>query len=316
MSEPLFIGIDVSKARLDVHCRPLNKAWAVPNTPKGRRKLLKQLIPLHPLRIVMEATGRFEQPLARLLAQADLTVVVTNPRRVKAFATCIGQNTKSDPIDARTIAQFAQAVEPEARQILTAEEIALQECTSYRRALVAEMAAHKNQLHAHAVPVIQRSLKRLIAHLQKEIDRLEAFLLKHIAQDEARQAVLACVQSVPGVGKVTAITLVTELPELGQLSNRELSSLVGVAPFNRDSGTMQGKRAIGLGRAPVRSALYMATLSAVRHEPGLKAFHDRLRAAGKPAKVVLTACIRKLVCLLNAMVRNNRPYQKHLRPTA
>lgn len=313
MSEPLFIGIDVSKAHLDVHCWPLNRAWQVPNTPSGQRRLLKELLKLKPQRVVMEATGRLEQPVARLLSQAGLFVVITNPRRIKAFAKCIGQNTKTDPIDARTIAHFAQAIEPPQREILTAKEIELQELMSYRRSLVADIAAHKNRLKAHPVPEIQQSLKRLLKALEKERTRVEDELKQRVSLDARRQAVLECVQSVPGVGLVTGLTLVSELPELGQLNHRQISALVGVAPFNRDSGVLQGKRAVGFGRAPVRSAAYMAVLSAVRHEPGLKAFHDRLRAAGKPAKVVFTACIRKLLCLLNAMVRDNRPYQKELR---
>jgi len=309
MSEPLYIGIDVSKATLDIHYRPLERDGQVPNTPKGRQRLLEDLLPLKPHRILLEATGRLEQPLARLLSQAALPVVVTNPRRVREFAKCTGRLAKTDKIDARTLAHFGEAIKPTPRPVLTQADTELQELTSYRRTLVADLAARKNQLKAHPVLAIQRSVERVMKALKKELERVDQELLKRIAQDEARQSVFECVQSVPGVGKVTALTLVTELRELGTLSNREISALVGVAPFNHDSGTLEGKRAVGFGRAPVRSALYMATLSAVKWEPGLKAFHDRLRAKGKPAKVVLTACLRKLLCLLNAMVRHQQPYQ-------
>lgn len=315
MKEPLFVGIDVSKAHLDLHCRPLNTAWQVPNTPDGHQQVLQALLQLRPQRIVVEATGRLEQPLARLLDQAHLPIVVTNPRQAKAFAKCTSRHAKTDPLDARNLAQFIQAVDLPHRQVLTAEETELQELSSYRRALVAQIAAQKQRMSAHPVPAIQASLERLLETLRQELKDLDHKILAQINQDAQRQAVFERLQEVPGVGQVTALTLVTLLPELGQLTNREISSLVGVAPFNRDSGTLQGKRAIGYGRAPVRTALFMAVLTAVKYEPGLKVFHERLKAAGKPAKVVLTACVRKLICLLNAMVRDNRPYHKELRIT-
>lgn len=309
MSEAPYIGIDVSKARLDVHARPLNRDWQVPNTPKGRQRLLEDLLSLQPQNVILEATGRLEQPVARLLHQAHLPVVVVNPRKVRNFARCTGREAKTDPIDARALAHFGEAIQPAPRPILTVEDTELQECMSYRRSLIAEIAARKNQKKAHPVAAIQRSLARLLSSLEKELEQLDQELQKRIGQDEKRQAVYECVQSVPGVGPVTAMTLVTELKELGSLSNREISALVGVAPFNRDSGTLQGKRAVGFGRAGVRSALYMAVLSAMRHEPGIRAFYQRLIAKGKKTKVAQTACIRKLLCLLNSMVRHMQPYQ-------
>lgn len=312
MSEALYIGIDVSKANLDVHCRPLNKEWQVPNTPTGHQNLLKELLDIHPRQIVMEATGRLEQPMARLLVSAELPVIVTNPRRAKAFAKCVGYVAKTDSIDARMLAHYGEAIQPVSRHIPTKEETELQELSSYRRSLVANIAAHKNQVKSHPVLAIQKSLGRLLKGLEKELQQLDVLLMKQVAQDSKKQFVFECVQSVPGVGKVTALALVTELRELGKLTNREISALVGVAPFNRDSGTLQGKRAVGFGRAPVRSALYMATLSAVKHEPSLKVFYERLKAAGKPAKVALTASIRKLLCLLNSMVRNQTNYQARI----
>lgn len=315
MSEPLFIGIDVSKAHLDLHCHPLNTTWQVTNTPSGHQQILETLQNLNPQRIVVEATGRLEQPLVRLLNQAQLPIVVTNPRRAKAFAKCIGHHAKTDPLDARNLAQFAQAVELPVHQILSLEEAELQELSSYRRALVAQIAAQKHRMTTHLLPAIQQSVERIHQSLRQELQQLDQLLLERIAQDTRRQTVFEQIQEVPGVGRVTALTLVSLLPELGQLSNREISSLVGVAPFNRDSGTLKGKRAIGYGRAPVRTALFMAVLAAVKHEPGLKTFHDRLKGAGKPPKVVLTACVRKLVCLLNALVRDRKSYQKELRIT-
>lgn len=307
MSAPCFVGIDVSARTLDVALLPGEKTWQVANDAAGHAALLSQLAPLAPERIMLEATGGYEVPVVQALADAGLAVVRLNPRQVRSFARTIGQLAKTDRLDALLLARYGDCLRPELRPVPAAAQQELKAVVARRRDLVAMRSGDKQRLR-HASGLVRDDICSLIADLDRRIAALEAEAARLIAAHPAWAATAALVQTMPGIGPITAATLVADLPELGQLRHGQLAVLVGVAPLNQDSGTARGRRGTWGGRAALRAVLYMAAVTAVRHNPVLATFHARLTAAGKAPKVVLVACLHKLLTILNAMVRDGRAW--------
>jgi transposase len=301
-------GVDVSKDRLDVCILPEVEAFAVANDPEGIDSLLGRLQAARAELAVLEATAGYERPLAAAIAAAGIAVAVVNPRQARDFAKATGRLAKTDRIDAEILARFAAAVEPLPSVIPDEEARALQYILARRRQLLSMLVAEKNRLLMAPESVAKR-IRAHVRWLEKELSRTDRDLDEAIRESEAWRRNEALLRSVPGVGPVLARTLLAELPELGTLSHKRLSALVGVAPFNRDSGMLRGKRAVWGGRAHVRAALYMGALVAVRHNPVLEEFYGRLLSAGKPKKVALVACMRKLLAILNAMLRDRAPWR-------
>jgi transposase len=309
MSEPqTFVGIDVAKAQLDIAVRPTGERWTIPNDDASITALVAPFQALSPTLIVLEATGGFQRAVVAALAAAALPVVVVNPRQARDFAKATGQLAKTDALDARGLAHFAEAIRPTPRPVPDAQTDELRALLTRRRQLIAMRTAEQNRLGS--------ALSRMQAAMQAHITWLEAHLAT--LDDDLDTALRASpvwrerdtlYRSVPGIGPVCARTLLLELPELGTLNRQRMAALVGVAPFNRDSGTLRGHRTIWGGRATVRATLYMGVLVAVRHNPVLKACYERLLAAGKAKKVALVACMRKLLTILNAMVKHQTPWQ-------
>ena len=291
----VFVGIDVSKQRLDVHVRPTG--------------LVAPLGALAPQLIVLEATGGLQVKVAAALAAAGLPVAVVNPRQVRDFARAIGRLAKTNSIDAEVIARFAEAVRPEPRPLPNTAAQMLAALVARKRELVALRTAEKNRRRHAAADFVRRDLDASIEALARRIDALDQEIDQQVKGSPIWLARENLLKSVPGVGPGLARTLIAELPELGRLGRRKIAALVGVAPFNRDRGTLRGKRTIWGGRAAVRAILYMAAVSAARCNPAIAALYKRLRSAGKPAKVALTACMRKLLTILNAILRNQQPWQ-------
>lgn len=304
----VFIGIDVSKQFLDIAQWPSERTWRVIQEEFAVRALVEELRVLNPARIVLEATGGLETPVTAALATAGLPVAVVNPRQARDFARATGHLAKTDVIDARLLARLGQSLAPPVRPLKDEETRELEALLTRRRQIVEMLTMEKNRLHT-AVKAVRRDITAHIAWLTKRLNDVDGELKGAIAECEALRAKDAIIQSAPGAGKVLATTLLASLPELGLLNRREISALVGVAPLNCDSGTRQGARHIWGGRAAVRTVLYMATLSAIRCNPDIRAFHARLMAAGKKPKVAITACMRKFLTILNAMVRSNTPWQ-------
>ncbi len=300
-----YVGIDVSKATLDVASLPNAESWAVTNDDLGLAELTPRLVALAPVLVVLEATGGFETLAAITLAKAGLPIAVVNPRQVRDFAKAMGQLAKTDALDAGILAAFAQRMRPEPRPLPDEAAQLLESLLTRRRQLVDMLTAEKNRLGFARGPV-KRDINRHIRWLEKRLADVDGDLKDAIAASPLYHAKAALLRSVPGVGPVTTITLLASLPELGQLSRQQIAALVGVAPMNRDSGARRGKRMVWGGRAPVRAVLYMAALVGIKHNPVLRQFYDRLRAAGKPFKVAVTACMRKLLTILNAMLHQNR----------
>lgn len=307
MSQKQWIGIDVCKAHLDIHFRPSQTSFRVTNTETGITELLGQLAQVEVEQVILEATGGLEHPVARALHQQGLTVSVINPRQGRDFAKATGQLAKNDAIDAAVLAQFGEALRPSATVFASEAEEALQDLVSRRRQLVEMLAAEKNR--RSILRKLPPDLDEHITWLQERIRQLDAEIQRLGQTHQEWQAKLDLLQSVPGIGPVIAITLVANLPELGLLKDKRISALVGVAPFNHDSGKFRGQRRIWGGRAAVRSALFMGALVAVRHNTVLKDFYDRLVAAGKAKKLALVACIHKLLRILNAILRDQKPWQ-------
>jgi transposase len=307
--ERMYVGIDVAKDRLDVHIRPTGEAFTVARDGEGLAALVTRLSELGPQLVVVEATGGFEVTVASALAAAQVPLAVVNPRQIRDFARATGKLAKTDALDAAAIAHFAEAVRPQPRPIPDEQAQALGELVSRRRQVVEMIVAetHRRRQLSH-----RRLLKRLDRHLlvlQDELTDIEAELGDTIRGTPAWRENEDLLKSVPGIGNATARTLLAELPELGTLGRKQIAALVGVAPLNRDSGTMRGKRTVWGGRASVRASLYMATLVASRHNAVIAAMYGRLRSAGKPAKLALTACMRKLLTILNAILRDRTPWQ-------
>lgn len=307
MEIPQFVGIDVSKERLDIAVRPSGERWNCPYTEEGLKSLKERLRAHSPARVVLEATGGLEVELVDLLAQASLPVVVTNPRAVRDFAKATGRLAKTDALDAEVLAAFAEAVQPPLRPLPDAEQRRLQALVLRRRQIVGMIVMEKNRL-SQAPAVLKKSVADHIRWLERQLEGLDKELEVLIRQSPLWQDTYQILRSVPGVGPTLATALVAGLPELGHLGRKPIAALVGVAPFNRDSGVFRGKRCVWGGRASIRSTLFMAALVAARHNPVIRAFYRRLREAGKAAKVALTACMRKLLTILNAMVKNRTPW--------
>ena len=300
-----YIGIDVSKATLDVASLPDGESWAVPNDDHGLAELAPRLVALAPALVVLEATGGFELLAAITLAKVGLPIAVVNPRQVRDFAKAMGRLAKTDALDAGILAAFAERVRPEARPLPDDAALLLESLLTRRRQIVDMVTAETNRLGFARGPV-KRDISQHIRWLEKRLNDVDGDLQDAVTASPLYHAKAALLRSVPGVGQVTTLTLLATLPELGQLTRHQIAALVGVAPMNRDSGTMRGKRRVWGGRAPVRAVLYMATLVGLKHNPVLRAFYERLRAAGKPFKVAATACMRKLLTILNAMLHQNR----------
>ena len=307
--EQIFIGIDVAKDRLDVHVLPSGEAFAVARDSEGVATLADRLGSLNPTLIVLEATGGFETLVAGALAAAQLPLAVVNPRQIRDFARAVGQLAKTDALDAKIIALFAERVHPEPRPLPDDQTRALAELVARRRQIVEMMTAERNRRRMLTSRRLLKSVDRLLAALQKELSELEADLDDIIRGTPAWRDAEDLLTSVPGVGDKLARTLIADLPELGRLNRKQIAALVGVAPINRDSGTMRGKRTTWAGRAKVRAVLYMGALVASRHNATLKSFYQRLLAAGKPKKLALTAVMRKLLTILNAILRDRAPWQ-------
>jgi transposase len=309
MAEGPFVGIDVSKDHLDLAIRPGGPATRHPYDETGLAGLVARLSAERPALIVVEATGSLESPLVAALAVAKLPVAVVNPRQVRDFARAIGKLAKTDAIDAEVLARFAEAVRPEVRPVPEEKARELTALLSRRRQVVEIRVAERNRLRTAAVTAVRADLEAHLAYLDDQVGRLEGQLDQAIQDSPAWKAKDELLRSIPGIGPVVSRTLLASLPELGTLGRGKIAALVGLAPMNRDSGTLRGRRMIVGGRPEVRSALYLATLSAARYNPALKVFYGRLRAAGKPAKLALTAAARKLLTIADAIVRTGRPWQ-------
>ena len=305
----VFIGIDVAKDRLDVHVRPFGEAFAVARDSEGLAQLSERLTALAPTLVVLEATGGFEVTVAAALAAVRLPLAVVNPRQIRDFARATGQLAKTDALDAAVIARFAEAVRPEARPVPDAESRLLGELVARRRQIIEMMTAERNRRRQLTSRRLIKSVDRLLLALQKELTDIERELDDTIRGTPAWREAEDLLTSVPGVGNIVARMLIADLPELGRLDRKKIAALVGVAPINRDSGKMRGKRTTWGGRANVRAILYMAALVASRHNPTLARFYQRLLAAGKPKKLALTAVMRKLLTILNAILRDRTPWQ-------
>jgi transposase len=308
MSAPLLtVGIDVAKARLDVAFAPAGAAWQVANDEAGIAELVARLRPLAPALVVLEATGGLEIPAAAALAAAGLPVAVVNPRQVRDFAKAVGQLAKTDALDAALLARFAAVVQPPARPLPDEQTQALAALLARRRQVVAMLTAERQRLGA-ARPPVRARVQAHVAWLEQELADLDDELRRAVQASPLWRATEELLRSVPGVGPVAAVTLLADLPELGHLNRKQIGALVGVAPLNADSGTLRGKRVVWGGRGQVRAALYMAALVAVRHNPVLRAFYQRLLAAGKAKKLALVACMHKLLTILNAIVHHQTPW--------
>ncbi len=305
----MFVGIDVAKDRLDVHVRPGGEAFSVARDGEGLAVLMERMRELKPALIVMEATGGFEVTVAATLGSSKLPLAVVNPRQIRDFARATGKLAKTDALDAAAIAHFAEAVHPVPRPLPDEQAQALGELVARRRQVIEMIVAETHRKRQMTQQLLLRQVDRHLALLQQELSEIERELDDSIRGTPAWRANDDLLKSVPGIGKAVSRTLLAELPELGTLSRKQIAALVGVAPINRDSGTMRGRRSTWGGRATVRSALYMAALVAARHNPIIAAFYKRLRASGKPAKVALTACMRKLLVILNAILRDRTPWQ-------
>lgn len=312
LSETCIIGIDVSKAQLDVAVVPSEETTQFANTDVGIRELVAWVQTCHPQLIVVEATGGLELLATGRLTATGLAVAVVNPRQVRDFAKATGRLAKTDRIDAQMIAQFGQAIKPVPRPLKDEATQQLSALLVRRRQLVDMLTAEKNRLSRAPQSRIQKDVKQHIAWLEKRIAKTDKELGAAIKASPAWRVKEEILTSAGGVGPVLATTLLCRLPELGDLNRRQISALVGVCPFNRDSGTMRGKRSIFGGRADVRAALYMSTLAATRFNPPIKLFYDRLIRAGKLPKVALTACMRKLLTILNAMVKHQQKWAPQL----
>lgn len=310
MSEsPVFVGIDVAKAQLDIAVRPTGARWNTPNDEAGIATLVTQLQALAPTLIVLEATGGFQREVVAALTVVGLPVVVANPRQTRDFAKATGQLAKTDALDARALAHFADAIRPTPRPVPDAQTAAMRALLTRRRQLVAMRTAESNRLGSAPSPTVQADIQDHLAWLAHRLATLDDDLDTTLRASPVWREREALYRSVPGIGPVCARTLLLDLPELGTLSRQRIAALAGVAPFNRDSGTLRGHRVIWGGRAPLRATLYMATLVAVRHNAVLHAHYERLLAAGKAKKVALVACMRKLLTILNAMAKHQTPWQ-------
>ncbi len=304
----LYVGIDVSKDTLDVAVRPTGQQWRVSNTEEGLGPLVERLQGLSPALVVLEATGGYEVPVAAALGAADLPVAVVNPRQVRDFARATGKLAKTDKLDAQVLALFAERVRPVPRPLPDPQTQELNALLARRRQIVAMLVTEQNRLGT-ALPSVRPGIQEHIAWLEGKLGALNDGMGKLLRESPLWREKEDLLRGVPGVGPVVTLTLLAELPELGAMDRRQVAALVGVAPLNRDSGALRGRRSVWGGRAKVRAALYMAALVATRHNPMICVFYQRLLAAGKPKKVALVACMRKLLTILNTMLKHRTPWQ-------
>ena len=307
-----FVGIDVSKKTLDVSDYPDTFSETFDNTDAGSRRLLACLPKAGSCLVVLEASGAYEKCIVMHLVNAGHVVSVVNARQVRDFAKALGILAKTDRIDARVIARFGRDVRPRALAQGSKKQDELNQLVKRRRQLICQRAAEKNRTEITISKIVQRSLNKNIQHLSKEIDCIDAEITKLVKADDEWKEKSDLIQSVPGVGEVTATTLIAEVPELGHLNRQKISSLVGVAPFNRDSGQFRGRRTIFGGRRGVRTVLYMAAMTARTHNPVIRDFAERLKAQGKLPKVIVVACMRKLLVILNTMVKNDSHWKHQI----
>jgi transposase len=307
--DAIYVGIDVSKDRLDVHVRPREERFAVSRTGAGIAELAERLRPLAPRTVAIEATGGFETVVAAGLAGAGLAVAVVNPAQVRAFAQALGQRAKSDPIDALMIARFAEATQPALRPLPDAMTRRLAALVARRRQIVEMLAAEGQRSRRASERRVSKSIARLYKALEKELVELDADIDDQVRGSPVWLEKQNLLITVPGVGPVIARTLIAEMPELGALDRRQIAALAGLAPFTRQSGQWKGKSFIGGGRKSVRSALFLGAMVAARFNPPLKKFRDKLIASGKPKLLALVAVARKLLTILNAVLRDQKPWQ-------
>ena len=307
--DAIVVGIDVSKDRLDVHVHPTSESFAVVRNAEGLDALIARISPLGVGAVAVEATGGFEAVVAASLGAAGLPVIVVNPARVRAFAQALGKRAKTDPIDAAVIARFVAATQPEIRPLPDAHSRLLADLVARRRQIIQMIVAERQRERQLPTPQLKKSAARLIKALEKELNVLDEGIDESVRGSPVWCEKEDLLKSVPGVGNVTARTLLAELPELGALTRREIASLAGLAPWTRQSGKWKGRSFTGGGRAAARTSLFMAALVAARHNPVLKTFHQRLIAAGKPKMVAIIAVARKLLTILNAILRDKTPWQ-------
>ncbi|MFO0991806.1 MAG: IS110 family transposase [Hyphomicrobiales bacterium] len=305
----MFVGIDVSKDRLDVHMRPGGESFALARDGEGLVKLCERLSRSPPSLVVLEATGGFETIVASALAAAHLQVAVVNPRQIRSFAHAGNRLAKTDRIDAEVIAHFAEAMQPAARPIASEDALLLGELMARRRQLIEMITAEQNRRSRLTSRLLLKAIDRHLALLKQHLAELDEEIGTTIRGTPVWRVKEDLLISVPSIGPKIARTLIAELPELGSLDRRKIASLVGVAPFNRDSGKFRGRRTIAGGRTPVRNALYMGILVAIRRNLPMAQVYHRMRSAGKPAKVAIVACMRKLLTILNAILRDQKPWQ-------
>ena len=310
-----FVGVDVAKADFEAHLLPQGRRFTLPRDAAGFAQLREVLRPLGSCLVVMEATGGLERSLAADLLDADIVTAVVNPRQVRDFARGIGRLAKNDRLDAEVLALFAQHVQPRPLEKASEKQRELQELIVRRRQLIQVQTAEQNRRQLVTAKLALRSINHLLEVVGKQLDKLDAEIARLIHSDEDWQRKSELLQSVPGVGPQTSAALIAELPELGKLNRQEIASLAGLAPFCRDSGKFQGQRSIWGGRRSVRRALYMAAVSASRFNPHLREFYQRLKQSGKRFKVAITACMRKLLVILNSMLKTNSPWKRQPIPS-
>lgn len=307
-SNQVSIGIDVAKATLDLHTLSTGQTQTLPNTKAGREELQHLLPDPAACLIVLEATGGFERELVADLTDAGYRVAVINPKRARDFAKALGLVAKTDRIDARVLALFAERVQPTPSDKIPEKQAEIQQLIARRRQLIDLRTQESNRWDVTHAKAARKSIQAVLNTLEAEIRGIEKVIETLLESDDDWQNKIQLIQSVPGLGTVTAATVVADVPELGKLNRQQISALIGLAPYNRDSGAMKGKRSISGGRKSVRCVLYMAALAAKRFNPVIKAFADRLAQHGKPFKVIITACMRKLLVILNSILKSGRPW--------
>lgn len=309
--EEINVGIDTSKTQLDIYIRPVGEFFSVENNAQGIKEAIKKIKTYEPMRIIIEATGRLELPFACAASKAKLPIVVANALQVHKFAASTGQLAKTDKLDAQTIAHYGEALKPRLTEI-KADNIQRISDLLVRRSQLIDMRTMEKNRHSIMNTEVKRSIQRMIKQLQKEVDWVEKTLDKLIEETPDWNQTLAILLSVKGVGKVLAYTLLSDLPELGQLNRKEVAALVGVAPMNRESGAYRGKRRIRGGRARIRTVLFMAMMSTIQSNPKFKREYQALVAKGKPKKVAIVACMRKMITILNTMVKKGEVWDEKL----
>lgn len=297
------VGVDVGKSQLDFFIHERSRSFCVENSPAGIRQALNRLARYDLARIVVEATGRYEYALVEAAMEKGLPIIVSQPLQIRRYAQAVGQLAKTDEIDARIIAEYAARLQPTVRSGKTRNIIKIRDLLARRRQLMTLLTMEKNR-HQIMPRFLRADIRRHIAHMEKQVEKIDKLLKERVLKEEQWREKRAIMHSMPGIGDVAVNTLLGDMPELGTMTQRQAGALAGVAPMNRDSGKLRGKRRIKGGRATVRTVLYMAALSAVQHNPTIRAFYRRLVAQGKHKKVALTACIRKMLIILNAMIRD------------